>query len=129
MTERDSVGDERVARLSQATLAVRRYGRPRVTRVEVWERPARKLYFSNGCACALSAGPVELSVFHQRNDRLLPPRSQQILEIPLTCGFGARGGIRTLDLPNTRRMLGVDLDGSRRIERTHVGMPVGPDGS
>jgi hypothetical protein len=26
-------------------------------------------------------------------------------------------------------MLGVDLDGSRRIEPAHVGWPVGPDGS
>jgi hypothetical protein len=25
-------------------------------------------------------------------------------------------------------MLGVDLDGSRRIEPAHVGCPVGPDG-
>jgi hypothetical protein len=35
------------------------------------------VYFSNGRECALSAGPVELAVFHQRNDHLLPPRSQQ----------------------------------------------------
>ena len=65
----------------------------------------------------------------QRNDRLLPPRSQQCQRCPLTCGFGARGGIRTDDLPITRRMLGVDLDGSRRIEPAHVGCLVGPDGS
>ena len=47
----------------------------------------------------------------------------------LTCALGARGRIRTDDLPITRRMLGVDLDGSRRIEPAHVGWPVGPDGS
>ena len=47
----------------------------------------------------------------------------------LTCGFRARGRIRTDDLPITRRMLGVDLDGSRRIEPAHVGWPVGLDGS
>jgi hypothetical protein len=47
----------------------------------------------------------------------------------LTCGFGARGGIRTLDLPITRRMLGVGLDGSRRIWAAYVGRLVGPDGS
>jgi hypothetical protein len=33
------------------------------------------------------------------------------------------------DLPITRRMLGVDLDGSRRIWAAHVGCLVGPDGS
>src|SRR5215216_5848093 len=37
--------------------------------------------------------------------------------------------IRTLDLPITSRMLGVDLDGSGRIEPAHVGCTVGPDGS
>jgi hypothetical protein len=47
----------------------------------------------------------------------------------LTCDFGARGRIRTDDLPITRRMLGVGLDGSRRIEPAHVGWPVGLDGS
>ena len=45
----------------------------------------------------------------------------------LVCG--ARGRIRTDDLPITRRMLGVDLDGSRRIEPAHVGCPVDADGS
>src|SRR5829696_935367 len=35
----------------------------------------------------------------------------------------------TDDLPLTRRMLGVDLDGSRRIWPAHGGWPVGPDGS
>ena len=35
----------------------------------------------------------------QRNDRRLPPPRQQDQKYPLTCGFGARGGIRTLDLP------------------------------
>jgi hypothetical protein len=39
----------------------------------------------------------------QRNDRLVPPRSRQRQRCPLTCGFGARGGIRTLDLPITSR--------------------------
>ena len=34
--------------------------------------------------------------------------------------FGARGRIRTDDLPIPRRLLGVDLDGSRRIEPAHV---------
>jgi hypothetical protein len=33
------------------------------------------------------------------------------------------------DLPITRRMLGVDLVGSRRIQPAHVAWPVGPDGS
>jgi hypothetical protein len=64
----------------------------------------------------------------QRNDRLVPPRSRQRQRCPLTCGFGARGGIRTDDLPITSRMLGVDLDGFRRIEPAHVGWPVGLDG-
>jgi hypothetical protein len=36
---------------------------------------------------------------------------------------------RTDDLPITSRMLGVDLDGSRRIWPAHVGWPVGLDGS
>jgi hypothetical protein len=35
----------------------------------------------------------------------------------------------TDDVPITRRMLGVDLDGSRRIEPAHVACAVGPDGS
>src|SRR4029450_6622465 len=35
----------------------------------------------------------------------------------------------TVDLSITSRMLGVDLDGSRRIRPAHVGWPVGPDGS
>jgi hypothetical protein len=39
------------------------------------------------------------------------------------------GGAEPLDLPITRRMLGVDLDGSRRIEPAQVGWPVGLDGS
>ena len=51
----------------------------------------------------------------QRNDRLLPLRTQRCQKRPVTCGFGARGGIRTLELPITSRMLGVGLDGSRRI--------------
>jgi hypothetical protein len=38
-------------------------------------------------------------------------------------------GDPTLALPITSRMLGVDLDGTRRIEPAHVGWPVGPDGS
>ena len=59
----------------------------------------------------------------------LPPCSQQRQECPLTCGFGTRGRIRTDDLPITRRMLGVDLVGSRRISPAHVGCLVGPDGS
>jgi hypothetical protein len=33
------------------------------------------------------------------------------------------------DLPITRRMIRVDLDGSRRIEPAHVGRLVGRDGS
>jgi hypothetical protein len=36
---------------------------------------------------------------------------------------------QTNDLPITRRMLGVGLVGSRRIEPAHVGWPVGLDGS
>jgi hypothetical protein len=60
---------------------------------------------------------------------MLPPRSRQCWKHPLTCGFGARGRIRTDDLPITSRMLGVGLDGSRRIEPAHVGWVVGPDGS
>src|SRR5215207_5430801 len=40
----------------------------------------------------------------------------------LTCGFGARGRIRTDDLPITRRILGVDLVGSRRIWPAHEGI-------
>ena len=55
----------------------------------------------------------------QRNDRLSPLDSQQRQKHRLTCGFGARGGIRTLD-PTTSRMLRVDLVGSRRIEPAHV---------
>jgi hypothetical protein len=43
--------------------------------------------------------------------------------------FGARGRIRTDDLSTTRRILRVDLDGSRRIWPAHVGCLVGPDGS
>jgi hypothetical protein len=34
-------------------------------------------------------------------------------------GRGARGG-RTLDLPSTSRMLGVEPDGSRRIQTEHL---------
>jgi hypothetical protein len=40
-----------------------------------------------------------------------------------------RDGTITGEFPITRRMLGVDLVGSRRIEPAHVGWPVGPDGS
>jgi hypothetical protein len=47
----------------------------------------------------------------------------------LTCGFGALGRIRTDDLPITRRMLGVDLVGSRWIWPAQVGWLVGLDGS
>jgi hypothetical protein len=36
---------------------------------------------------------------------------------------------QTLDLPITRRTLGVNLDGPRRIQPAHVGCLVGPDGS
>ena len=43
--------------------------------------------------------------------------------------WGARGRIRTDDLPITRRMLGVDLVGSRRIWPAHVGCLVDPVGS
>src|SRR5215217_7408722 len=50
-------------------------------------------------------------------------------EMPSDLRFGARGRIRTDDLPITSRMLRVDLDGSRRIEPAHVGCVVGPDGS
>jgi hypothetical protein len=46
----------------------------------------------------------------QRNDRRLPLRNQQCQKGPLTCGFGARGGIRTLDLPITSRTLTFQLD-------------------
>jgi hypothetical protein len=45
-----------------------------------------------------------------------------ILFVPAT-------GIRTDHPPITRRMLGVDLVGSRRIWPAHVGCAVGPDGS
>jgi hypothetical protein len=65
----------------------------------------------------------------QRNDRASSPHSQHSQKCPLTCGFGARGGIRTLDLPITSRILRVGLVGSRRIEPAHVGRRVGPDGS
>jgi hypothetical protein len=65
----------------------------------------------------------------QRNDRLLPLRSQQRQKCPLSCGFGARGGIRTLDLLITRQMLSVEQDGPGRILAAHVGCAVGPDGS
>ena len=37
----------------------------------------------------------------QRNDRLLPLRGQKRPRYPLTCTFGARGRIRTDDLPIT----------------------------
>jgi hypothetical protein len=47
----------------------------------------------------------------------------------LTCGFGARGRIRTDDLPITSRMLGVDPVGSRRIWPAHVGCVVDLVGS
>jgi hypothetical protein len=33
----------------------------------------------------------------------MPPHGQHSQKYPLTCGFGARGGIRTLDLPITSR--------------------------
>jgi hypothetical protein len=36
---------------------------------------------------------------------------------------------QTLDLPITRRTLGVNLDGPRRIQPAHVGCLVGPEGS
>src|SRR5215217_7914105 len=49
-------------------------------------------------------------------------------EIPSDLRLWSPRRIRTLDLPITRRMLGVDLDGSRRIEPAHVGRLVGPDG-
>ena len=39
----------------------------------------------------------------QRNDRLSPLDSQQRQKHRLTCGFGARGGIRTVDLPMMSR--------------------------
>jgi hypothetical protein len=77
MTERDSIGDERVAQLNQAPL-----GRPSIQAAQGHTSgslgaTSTQVYFSNGRECALSAGPVELAVFHQRNDHLLPPRSQQ----------------------------------------------------
>ena len=77
MTERDSVGDERVARLNQATL-----GRPSIRAAQGHTSGSlgaarAQVIFLKGCECALSTGPVERAVFYQRNDRLLPPRSQQ----------------------------------------------------
>jgi hypothetical protein len=57
---------------------------------------------------------------NQRNDRRLPLPGQHYTKCLLTCGFGARGEIRTLDLPITRRMLGVGLDGSRRIQKDRL---------
>jgi hypothetical protein len=45
------------------------------------------------------------------------------------CNSWSREGIRTLDPLTTRRMLGVDLDGFRRIQAAQVGWLVGPDGS
>ena len=70
---------------------------------------------------------------------ILEPTEQSWATVPVassirsTTAGGSRpiceSSPRTDDLPITRRMLGVDLDGSRRIEPAHVGCPVGPDGS
>jgi hypothetical protein len=48
----------------------------------------------------------------------------------LRLGFFEQGGrTRSDDLPITSRMLGVDLDSSRRVEPAHLGCLIGSDGS
>jgi len=76
-------------------------------------------------------GGVRLRRAHptQRNDRLLPPRTQRCQKGPVTCGFGARGGIRTLALPIRDGCSASIWTGSRRIWAAHVECLVGPDGS
>jgi hypothetical protein len=64
------------------------------------------------------AGPARR--FDQRNDRSLPLRNQQRCKWPLTWGFGARGGIRTLDLPITSRRAFVQQVLSRPVLAAHV---------
>jgi hypothetical protein len=44
----------------------------------------------------------------------------------LTCGFGARGGIRTLDLPITSRSVSVQQVPARPVLAAHVGRLVQP---
>jgi hypothetical protein len=67
---------------------------------------------SGGCANERS---------EERNDRLLPPLGQEHQKCPLTCRFGARGGIRTLDLPITSRKAFVQQVPPRPVLAAHVG--------
>jgi hypothetical protein len=57
---------------------------------------------------------------NQRNDRLLPLPGQHCQKTPLTCGFRARGGIRTPNRQIRSLVLCVGLDGSRPIWPAHV---------
>jgi hypothetical protein len=57
------------------------------------------------------------------------PRDQRCAYGPSSLTYGPYRNARALDLPITSRMLGIYLDGSRRIEPAHVGCLVGPDGS
>jgi hypothetical protein len=66
---------------------------------------------------------------NQTNDYRLPPRGRRCQRCPLTCGFEARGGIRTHDLSITSQMLRVRLDGAGRKLPAHVGWPVDLVGS
>jgi hypothetical protein len=63
--------------------------------------------------------PLPVRSLGRQGPFLFPDRASELL----VCG--ARGRIRTDDLPITRRMLGVGPDGSRRIEPAHVEWPVG----
>src|SRR5215211_2768954 len=58
---------------------------------------------SGGLLRGEAGGRAYGAMINQRNDHLLPLPTQQRKICPSTCGFGARGGIRTLDLPITSR--------------------------
>jgi hypothetical protein len=63
----------------------------------------RALNRPDGLLVAKWGGRAYGAMTNQRNDRRSPLPSQQSWKCPLTCGSGARGGIRTLDLPITSR--------------------------
>jgi hypothetical protein len=82
-------------------------------------------------ALALPIMPAALSrrFSRQRNDQGQGSVVGRFRRWALSCGFGARGGIRTHDLSITSQMLRVEPDGPGRILPAHVGCRVGPDGS
>jgi hypothetical protein len=90
------------------------------------EAHRRALNRPDGLLLAKWGGRAYGAMTNQRNDHPLPPYSQHSKKCPLTCGFGARGGIRTLDLPITSRTETLQLDPPSTILAAQVQDPLHP---